>query len=119
MSRSLEPRPRPYRYVQRLRDRYGVWRHSLRRPGFPRVALAGLYGSEEFAQSYRLALAGSGAVAAHEIGASRTVAGSLNQLIAHYQLSKYWTAAPPDGLAENSKHAGQSWKRCAPAHGAT
>jgi hypothetical protein len=52
-------KPRPYRYVQRMRDRYGVWRHYLRRPGFKRVALAGLYGSEEFAESYRAAMGGS------------------------------------------------------------
>jgi integrase len=83
--------------------RDGRWRFYLRKPGLKRVALAGLYGSEEFAASYRLALAGSGA-APSQIGASRTVAGSLNQLIAHYQLSKYWTAPPPDGLARNSKH---------------
>jgi integrase len=98
------PRPRPYRYVQRMRDRYGVWRHYLRRPGFKRVALAGLYGTEEFAESYRLAMGGSVAVAPREIGAARTVPGSLNHLITAYKTSNHWTAAPPDGLAKNSKH---------------
>jgi integrase len=96
-------RQRPYRYVQRLRDRYGVWRHYLRRPGFKRVALVGLYGTEDFAESYRLAMGGSVAVAPHEIGAARTVAGSLNALIAAYKLSKRWAAPPPEGLAANSK----------------
>ena len=106
MSRvSPEPRsrPRPYNYVQRMRDRYGLWRHYLRRPGFKRVALAGLYGSEEFAQSYRLAMGGSVAAAPREIGAGRTVPGSLNHVITAYKTSNHWTAAPPEGLAENSK----------------
>ena len=98
------PRPRPYRYVQRMRDRYGVWRHYLRRPGFKRIALTGLYGSEEFAESYRLAIGGGVAVAPRDIGAGRTVAGSLNALIASYLNSKHWTAPPPEGLAKNSKH---------------
>jgi integrase len=95
------PRLRPYRYVQRMRDRYGVWRHYLRRPGFKRVALAGLYGSEEFAESYRQAMGGSVAVAPREIGAG--VPGSLNSLIASYLKSKRWTGPPPEGLAQNSK----------------
>jgi len=104
MSRgSPEPRPRAYRYVQRMRDRYGVWRHYLRRPGFKRVALAGLYGSSEFAESYRLAMGGGLAVAPREIGAGRTKPGSLNALIASYLTSKRWAGPPPEGLAANSK----------------
>jgi integrase len=87
-----------------MRDRYGVWRHYLRRPGFKRVALSGLYGSEEFALSYALAMGGKVTAVPHEIGAGRTVAGSLNALIASYLNSKHWTAPPPEGLAKNSKH---------------
>lgn len=82
MESTGKSRPRPYRYVQRMRDRYGVWRCYLRRPGFKRVALAGLYGSEEFAESYRQAMGGSVAVASRAIGAGRTVAGSVDALIA-------------------------------------
>jgi len=100
---STTKRPRPYRYVQRMRDRHGVWRHYLRRPGFKRVALAGLYGSEEFAESYRLAMGGGIPAMPREIGASRTITGSLNALITSYLISKHWTAAPPEGLALNSK----------------
>ncbi len=40
-------------------DRHGKLRHYLRRPGFPRAALPGLYGSEEFAEAYRLAMGGA------------------------------------------------------------
>jgi integrase len=86
-----------------MRDRYGVWRHYLRRAGFKRIALAGLYGSDEFAESYRAALGGGLPAEPREIGAGRTVAGSLNALIASYLRSKRWAAAPPEGLAENSK----------------
>jgi hypothetical protein len=46
----------------------------------------------------------SAAVVPREIGAGRTVAGSPNNLITAYKLSKHWTGAPPDGLAPHSKH---------------
>jgi integrase len=82
-----------------MRDRYGVWRHYLRRRGFKRVALSGLYGSEEFAESYRLAIGGGLAVAPREIGANRTKPGTLGALIVSYFASKHWT----DDLAKNSR----------------
>jgi integrase len=78
-------------------DRHGKWRHYLRRPGFKRIALAGLYGSEEFAASYRLAMAGS-AAPPREIGADRTPVGSLAHLIGVYKGSTHWA-----GLARNSR----------------
>src|SRR5262245_39924763 len=103
MTNGSKPRPRPYRYVQRMLDRTGVWRHYLRRPGFKRVPLNGLYGSEQFAESYRLAMGGGIPVAPIEIGASRTRPGTVNALIASYLKSSRWTAPPPEGLAKNSK----------------
>src|SRR5207248_5979415 len=39
-------------YVQTFRDRHGHQRHYYRRPGFPRVTLAGKPGSPEFMASY-------------------------------------------------------------------
>jgi integrase len=75
-----------------MRDRGGSWRHYLRRPGFRRVALTGLYGSEEFAESYRLAMGGSIAVAPREVGSGRTLPGSLNHLIVSYLKSSQWAA---------------------------
>jgi integrase len=94
-------RPRPYRWVQRMRDRYGRWRHYLRRPGFKRVALPGTYGDETFAAAYAAAMGGGTPIG--PIGASRTTAGSLGWLITAYKISKQWVAAPPEGLAANSK----------------
>lgn len=90
--RANEPRtrPRPYKFVQRMLDRHGTWRCYLRRPGFPRVALLGLYGSEEFAASYRAAMGGV-ALPPGEIGADRTVARSLGHLIVNYKQSEHWT----------------------------
>jgi integrase/recombinase XerD len=98
MSTGTEPRsrPRPYKFVQRMRDRHGTWRHYLRRPGFKRVALTGTYGSEEFAQAYRLAMSGD-AVPPRQIGADRHAAGSLGHLIGVYKGSTHWA-----GLAANS-----------------
>src|SRR5262245_22988801 len=91
-------RPRPYKFVQRMRDRHGHWRHYLRRPGFKRVALVGLYGSEEFAESYRVAMGGGLPAAPRPIGQGRTVAGSINSLIIGYKQSSHWNS-----LAANSK----------------
>jgi hypothetical protein len=82
-----------------MRDRYGVWRHYLRRPGFKRVPLSGLYGTEEFAESYRLAMGGSITVAPREIGANRAKPGSIDALVAAYFKSENWTK-----LAKNSRH---------------
>jgi integrase len=75
-----------------MRDRHGRWRHYLRRKGFRRMALSGLYGTEEFAESYRLAMGGSIAVAPREIGGGRTQPGSVNHLIVSYLKSSQWAA---------------------------
>jgi integrase len=94
----LRKRPRPYRWIQRLRDRHGTWRHYLRKPGVKRIAIKGLYGSDEFAESYRLALMGTSISVPAEIGERRTVIGSLNHCIVAYKTSTNWTS-----LAPNSK----------------
>lgn len=93
-------KPRPYRFVQRLIDRHGHWRNYLRRPGFARITLVGLYGTEEFAESYRLAMGGGGGLplTAVPVGAGRTIAGSINALIVAYKQAAHWA-----GLALNSK----------------
>jgi integrase len=102
-SRKPRSRPRPYKFVQRVLGRDNVWRCYLRRPGYARLPLVGLYGSEEFAKSYQQAMGGGVAVTPRAIGAGRTVAGSVNALIATYLTSKRWAAPPPEGLAPNSK----------------
>lgn len=83
-------RPRPYKFVQSMIDRHGKWRHYLRRPGFPLVALPGIYGSEEFAAAYAAATSGNAVVLPREIGADRTVTRGLGHLIVLYKQSEAW-----------------------------
>lgn len=84
-------------YIHRFRDRHGKERIYFRRPGFPRVALPGRPGSAEFMAAYQAALSGQeaeGATAA-PIGASRTIPGSVSDLIVrYYQSAEYQQLAP-------------------------
>jgi len=52
-------RAHPYPHVHRMEDRQGRERYLLRIPGRKAVTLKGRYGSEEFAESYRNAVAGT------------------------------------------------------------
>ena len=74
------------RYVQAMRDRHGKMRHYFRRPGHARVTLPGLPGSAEFMAAYQVACDGLTAPK-RQIGAQRTVAGTLNALIVAYYTS--------------------------------
>src|SRR5262245_51771881 len=69
------------RYVHAFLDRHGKPRHYFRR-GDKRIVLAGLPGSTEFMASYAAALA----MAAQpiEIGASRTIPGTINAMVVGY-----------------------------------
>src|SRR5271169_1650416 len=71
------------RHVNAFRDRHGRMRHYFRRPGCKSVPLPGLPGSMEFMEAYQTALAGE-AGPRMEIGASRTVAGTVQWLVAAY-----------------------------------
>lgn len=71
------------RFIHTFRDRHGKTRHYFRRPGFKRVPLPGLPGSEEFMQAYQRALDVKTAQRI-EIGASRVAAGSVADLAARY-----------------------------------
>jgi integrase len=76
--------PKVHEYV----DRHGRARFYLRRRGYPKVPLLGLPWSPEFMASYEAALAGQPAKI--EIGASRTVAGTINSvLVSYYQSSAF------------------------------
>jgi hypothetical protein len=66
------------KYVHEFRDRHGKPRHYFRRAGFKRTPLPGLPGSAEFMETYQAALAETPGV---EIGASRTVAGTVNAVV--------------------------------------
>jgi integrase len=69
------------RYVHAFVDRHGRPRHYFRRHG-RRTPLPGLPGSVEFNRAYEQALAGTPPTA--EVGAARTVAGSVNAMIVGY-----------------------------------
>jgi integrase len=63
-------------------DRHEKVRFYLRRRGFPKVPLPGLLWSREFMAAYEAALAGQSTKI--ELGASRTVAGTLNAALVSY-----------------------------------
>jgi integrase len=94
---------RRLRYVNGYQSR-GKSYYYFRRDGAAPVRLPGMFGSAEFMEAYGRALDGSApAVTAPELGAKRTVAGSINAaLVAYYQ-----SAVFVDGLAEST----QGWRR--------
>jgi integrase len=61
-------------------------RYYFRRPGFKRIPLPGLLGSQEFMEAYQAALAGQ-ALPRPMIGASRTKPGSISALVVSYLTS--------------------------------
>ncbi len=72
-------------YVHEYLDRHGKLRRYFRRPGFKRIPLPGLPGSDEFMTAYKLALAGQ--PPRIEIGAGRTKPGTVNAAIVGYYSS--------------------------------
>jgi integrase len=70
------------RYVKAYRDRHGRVRHYVRRPGHKLVPLPGIPGSDEFMRAYGEAL--SAAAPRAEVGASRTLAGSVSAMVVGY-----------------------------------
>jgi integrase/recombinase XerD len=77
-------------YVNEYRDVRGKLRRYFRRPGFKRVALPGIPGSEEFMRAYQAALDQSQPL---EIGAGRTEPGTIDALIVDYFKSDAFTKA--------------------------
>ena len=66
------------KYVEQFTDRHGKPRFYFRRAGYKRIPLPGLPGSAEFMEAYQAALAG---VPRPEIGAGRTIPGTVNAAI--------------------------------------
>ena len=66
--------------------------HYFRRPGFERLSLPGLAGSAEFMAAYAAALDVAPKV---EIGAARTVPGTVNAAIASFYKSHTFTKNKP------------------------
>ena len=69
------------KYVHEFRDRYGAPRYYFRKAGFKQVPLPGLPGSAEFMASYASAL---DHMPAREVGAARTIAGTINSAVVGY-----------------------------------
>jgi len=75
-------------YVHAFVDRHGRARHYLRRPGAKPVPLPGLPWSPEFMAAHEAAL--GTAAPQQEIGASRTMPGTINALVVNYYKSGSW-----------------------------
>jgi integrase len=71
------------KYINRFLDRHGKVRHYFRRRGAKQIPLPGLPGSPEFMRAYEAAVAADTAVSI-EIGATRTIAGTVSALVASY-----------------------------------
>jgi integrase len=84
------------KYIHAYQDRHGKERVYFNRPGMPKVPLPAPIYSEAFFLAYHKALAGQPQKPV--IGASRTVAGSMNALIADYYQCAEFT-----GLALNTR----------------
>ena len=88
------------RYVNRFanRDRKDArLRYYFRRRGEKAIPLPGLPGSEEFMAAYTMAL--TAIPEPSEIGASKTLPGSINALVVDYYRSAEWQ----HGLAEDTR----------------
>jgi len=75
--------------VSPMRDRHGKVRFRFRRKGSRTIYLVGLPGSPEFARSYADAL--EGVTSRLEVGAGRTVPGTINALAVTIYQSAEWS----------------------------
>jgi hypothetical protein len=94
------------KYVNGFVDRHGRAHHYFRRPGRKSMRLPGLPGSPEFMTAYNAALMGGAAhdVETHvEIGASRTIDGTVNALVAAYLDCSSTSTSPFKGLAAETQ----------------
>lgn len=81
-------------YIHEFHDRHGKVRRYFRRPGSKQIPLPGLPGSEEFMAAYLGALAGVTAPRL-QIGASRTMPGTVNAaIVGYYQCGAFTSLAP-------------------------
>jgi integrase len=69
-------------YIHEFIDRHGKVRRYFRRPGYKRIPLAGIPGSDEFMTAYQLALAGQ--TPRIEIASARSKPGSVNAAVVGY-----------------------------------
>jgi integrase len=85
------------KFIHRFKDRHGKTRHCFRRPGFKKISLPGLPGSDEFMTAYKMALSGQDG-AAFEIGSKRTIPGTLSALVV-----AYFNSAEYHGLSKSTR----------------
>lgn len=90
-------RDRNYPGAYKYKDRHGKWRWRARAKGKPSMELHGEYGSPEFIAAWHAWANGK----PMEIGAKRTIPGTINALIAGYYLSPNFN----DELAEGTRKA--------------
>ncbi|HVI13039.1 MAG TPA: hypothetical protein VM822_09245 [Pseudolabrys sp.] len=88
-------------YIHVFRDRHGKLRYYFRR-GDKRVPLPNLPGSDQFMVAYQTALAGLTAPQ-KQIGAGRTIAGTLHAIIAAYLDCSSWSTSPFKALAPETQ----------------
>lgn len=85
------------RYVHEFKDRHGKTRRYFRRPGYKRHPLPGAPGSEEFMSAYQAAFKGDTAPKL-EVGADRTLPGTVGALVVRYYRSAAYAT-----LADSTK----------------
>ncbi|HEV2187597.1 MAG TPA: tyrosine-type recombinase/integrase [Stellaceae bacterium] len=78
-------------YIHEFRDRHGKTRRYVRLPGGKRIPLKGAPGTDAFMFAYHAALAGK----REEIGAGRTMPGTVNAaVVSYYNSASYHMGAP-------------------------
>lgn len=82
------PRPRP-QYLHRFKTRHGKFVWYVRRPGYNRVRIHGEYGSQEFDDQVREALAG--APTPNRLRRQKALSGTVEWLWERYRDSTAWT----------------------------
>lgn len=85
------------KYVHRYKDRLGIVRHYLRRPGMPKVRLPGTPGSAAFMAAYMAALAI--VPKPKETEPDRAITGSFDALAAEWYRSNAFTSLAPSTQA--------------------
>ncbi len=84
------------KHIHEYADRHGIVRRYVRLPGRKKVALTGAPGTEAFMAAYHAALAGEAPRV--EIGASRTMPGTVNAAAISYFNSAAFQAGAPDTI---------------------
>jgi integrase len=99
------------KFVQQFIDRHGKARFYYRRQGFKRVALPGLPWSPTFMAAYEAA--GGETAERSDIGANRTLPGSVNALVVSYYKSDDWNRL----AVETQKTCGRVIEKFRAEHG--